>query len=220
MPLISLFESRWQEAETAAPAPAGLVVLRLSVLRDFAYFLHAEKSRALSNAAPTAVGELQSLENRLEVARAREVFQCHRLEEALNLAAQAPARKLPDLSEAILGTVDRSKLERFDRQWERAIAEAAAAANWEFWAVEAKIPIDAIEAAGLHLRQVLWPQGVPLYAESRGFSDGPSPGSPCWLGQWIWVGAASTVPSQSFRSLQGQYFSDLRWTQLFPGPAG
>jgi hypothetical protein len=85
------------------------------------------------------------------------------------------------LPEALFSSIPREKLERYDRQWEAAIAAEATHAGWKFWSLEAWVEIPLVEEWNKRLNESLWPHGIILFVENA--SGGEAPNN-IWQGRW------------------------------------
>jgi hypothetical protein len=155
-------------------------LLRLVVLRELLHGLHAEKSRLLSQGMHDDATSIRAIEARIE-----ELRNCKPLEGDLHelLSKEIKLRKrtrlLPD---AIFGSLEREKLERYDRIWEAALASEAVAQGWRVWALEAWVEISKVDEWNRRLIEQLWPHGIVLYVESGG-----SQNQNAWLGRWVCI---------------------------------
>jgi len=202
--LIEFAARRWQDAE----AHEGQILLRLSLLRDLARALHAEKSRILSHGTSGEARAIQRTENKIESLKSNSLS-TSTLEEALQ-SNEAP-RIRESLPGKLFEVVDADKLQRSDRQWELAIAAEALRLRWNFWSVKGTIPIEQIEKVGLALERSIWPHGVSLFADSLDFSSKP----PQWEGVWTMVFHAKIDPQALFPGTQHPDFSLPKWKLLF-----
>jgi hypothetical protein len=167
-------------------------LLRLSILRDITRSLHAQKSRCLSTGRRDLATALRTWEDRLH-----ELRNTSRLEGDLTqlVSGAAEIRKRTRLlPEALYSAIEREKLERYDRQWEAAIAAEASTLGWRFWSLEAWVEITLVEEWNQRLTEQLWPSGIVLFVESSP-TQGPSGQSvggmgmefPLWHGRWICI---------------------------------
>jgi len=153
-------------------------LLRLVVLRDLVHELHAQKSRFLSQGKRDDALSIREIETRIETLRTSKPLSGD-LNELLFQPMQLKKRTrvLPD---ALFGVIEREKLERYDRQWEAAIASEAFGQGWRLWSLDARIEIPKIDEWNRRLLDSLWPDGIVLYVESGG-----APASPAWQGRWM-----------------------------------
>ncbi len=96
------------------------------------------------------------------------------------------------LPEALYTVIDREKLERYDRQWEAAIAAEACNMGWSLWRLQAWVEITLVEEWNQRLNDQLWPSAVVLFVESSGEAAGTaksthSPEFLAWHGRWYLV---------------------------------
>jgi hypothetical protein len=175
--VISQSAERWKNA-------AGFdetTLLRLAILRDLARHLHTERSRSLAHGKKDQVANLKNWE-----AKAEELRKCSPLDGDLQnllegkVALQKRTRLLPD---QFFTHMDRAKIERYDRQWEYALAAEACFIRWKFWALETWVHIPEIQNWNQKLEDILWPNGVVLFSEnvSKEMRDD------MWNGRWILI---------------------------------
>jgi hypothetical protein len=197
---------RWRHCDSSPFA--GL--LRLSILRELMRELHAQKSRSLAAGQREGARALKIWENRLTELRSHP-----KLEGDLSdlVCGRGDARKRTRLlPEALYSAIPRDKLDRYDRQWETAIAAEACSMGWRFWSLEAWIEITLAEEWNRRLQDQLWPSALVLFAESAESSSasgsrkaqppstavaplgaasaegGPlTPETALWRGRWILV---------------------------------
>ncbi len=156
-------------------------LLRLVILRDLARKLHSERSQRLASGKKDLLSVLKSWE-----IKAEELRKCSPLEGDLQdllegkTILQKRTRLLPD---TFFTHLEREKIERYDRQWEYAIAAEACIIRWRFWALEAWIQISEIEAWNHKLEDILWPNGVTLFTENTSQSIQGE----LWQGRWVLV---------------------------------
>jgi len=210
--LLDAAELHWKKTEDSADAG----ILRLSILRDLSYEIHAEKSRVLSSGTSREALILKNLENKIEafkLGHSSNSILTANLKQLLEaqLPAQAAVSAPFVFPEKLEQVLPREKIDRYDRQWEHAIVEEALYLKWNFWSLKSQVPLAQIEEANHLLRTQLWPQGIVLFAESIGFLPTP----PQWSGQWTLVCQNEFVPDQSCVALIEQYFSATEWKLLF-----
>jgi hypothetical protein len=174
-------ESRWHDC-TGPDAP----LLKLATLRELVRGLHIERSRCLATGRKEETLAIKFWESRAE-----ELRNSSSLDGGLKelLAGAPPARKRTRLlPEALLASLDKSRFERYDRQWEAALAAEACTLGWRFWALDAWVEVSQAEEWNARLQELSWPYAVVLFAE-------PAPGSeratdsdaPLWRGRWTLV---------------------------------
>ncbi len=155
-------------------------LLRLVVLRELLHGLHAEKSKLLSHGMRQDAASIRGIESRIE-----ELRNCKPLDGDLRdllsneVKLKKRTRLLPD---AIFSSLEREKLERYDRTWEAALTSEAVSQGWRIWALEAWVEISKVDEWNRRLVEQLWPHGVVLFVESAG-----SQNTSAWLGRWICV---------------------------------
>lgn len=185
--LVASHAERWRHCEGAAEA----TLLRLAILRDIIRALHAQKSTCLATGRRDLVQELKRWETRLHELRSQ--FKLEGQADLVSLVEGSdPVRKRTRLlPEALFSSIEREKLERYDRQWELALAAEAAALGWRFWALEAWVEITLVEEWNNRLGEQLWPSGIVLFVESSPVQgpavDAGGKESPLWRGRWIAV---------------------------------
>jgi hypothetical protein len=181
--LLAESSERWRQREGARDA----TLLRLVILRDLVRALHAQKSRFLATGQKSQAQSLKDWEARID-----ELKGCSPLEGDLYelLSGTRRARKRTRLlPEALYSSIEREKLERYDRQWEAAIAAEGASLGWRFWSLSASVEIMSVEAWNRRLAEQIWPHGITLYVEggnAPGAALAGAPGQvPSWPGRWI-----------------------------------
>jgi len=85
--------------------------------------------------------------------------------------------------------LDRDKLQRYDRKWEKTIAAEAISLHWKFWCLDSWVQISYIEEWNKYLTTRLWPHGLVLSTESalslKNDILHPTNTVPLWRGHWI-----------------------------------
>jgi hypothetical protein len=156
-------------------------LLRLSILRGLVNELHAQKSRYLSQGKRNEAGSIRGVESKIDELRGAKSLsgELGELMSSENKIVKR-TRVLPD---SLFSALEREKLERYDRQWEAALASEALSLGWKVWSLEASVEIPKVEEWNRLLVEQLWPDGVVLFVESAG-----QPGTtPVWHGRWITV---------------------------------
>jgi hypothetical protein len=173
---------RWRHCEGQPES----TLLRLAILREITRLLHSQKSRCLAAGRRDLVTSLRNWESRLQELRNQP-----RLEGDLAtlVSGHSELRKRTRLlPEALYGAIEREKLERYDRQWEAALAAEACSLGWCFWRLESWVEITLVEEWNQRLNEQLWPSGVVLYVESSGAPGGDRGRDfPLWHGRWLMV---------------------------------
>lgn len=181
--IISLFSADWNDASSAE----GAEILKLSLLRSVILKLHAEKSTLLARGLRNEAAELKEWETKIVKLREKSDLESDLLQ--LILDNHTFPKKKRNLPEDFFQTFDRDKFTRYDREWEKAIAAAAVAQDWNFWKLEAWVKIERLEDWERHLAKSIWPHGVLLYTEAApatSLLENESPTSPpIWKGCWI-----------------------------------
>lgn len=165
-------------------------LLRLAILRDLVSALHAEKSRFLSQGNRDSAASLRNIEERLD-----ELRNCHPLDgtlSALISGKRKPEKRSRELPTGLFERLERGKIERYDRQWEKALAAEALAQGWEIWSLETEVEISRVDDWNQKLVSRLWPKGIVLFVETVEMHAMASPLPPLtpphfWKGRWICV---------------------------------
>ena len=176
-------------------------LLRLSLLRDILRKLHSDRSRCLVQGLKLETADIRDCENKIEALK-----DCSPLEGDLLkiLSGEIKCKKKTRLvPEKLWTSIEREKLERYDRHWEFAIASEALSQGWKLWNLETEIPVATIEEENRKIGETLWPTGIVLFAETVSFAAN----SPNWHGRWLVVMHPDTS-SDSMSSLG-------RWKLLF-----
>ena len=194
-------------------------ILRLAILRDLSRQLHAERSMHLAQGKIPQGQTLEQIELQLAAIRGREkLLSAQSLEEALSQASGQEAIKT-EIPESLAAIIPRSKLERYDRQWEAALATGAFQRGWAIWELYTTIQVAKAEVFHKHLSQSLWPKGLILFVESGNPSSNIEEGS--WNGHWFITSISSLNPAHleieaSPGVRTGGSFSAPTWHPLFP----
>ncbi len=156
-------------------------LLRLSLLRDLAALLHSEKSRSMVLGSEKELPQLEELTGRLQALRKS------RLEKPLKNLLETESLELnPDLED--LPEELSSKLNRFDRRFEKTMTAEALRIGWQINFLDAWVEIQEAEHWHHRLTQELPPRGVLLFAESAPeSSEKPPVKKPeiqFWHGRW------------------------------------
>lgn len=211
------FQKRWNQYGTKKHAP----LLRLALLRELYFFIHAEKSRLLAISDLKNYKNLSALSERILAAQNAKSFEGS-LDRILSgrmkfAQAKSPSLLPPKLSKKLL----EKKLERADRLWERALILQAARDGWDFYLLEAKVKIESAQLWDKTLSKTLLPQGVVIFAESaktgsaekvkKTATTAPS----LWHGQWLCVIQNGIDPQKFFTPPRAAL--DLKWSLIMRG---
>ncbi len=178
--LLRPYSERWEEIEQADET----TLVRLSLLRDLVREIHAEKSSLLAKGSRDEASKYRSLENRIN-----DVRSAARLDQPLwqlldpETEFKKRTRLLP---ETLFNFIPKNRFERYDRQWECAIAAEAASIGWKFWALDAWVEIPEAENWHRKLSAQLLPHGIILFAETLQDSAVPHDAD-SWHGRWFVV---------------------------------
>ena len=186
--LLDSHSERWRHCEGQPES----TLLRLAILRDIVRALHAEKSNYLAKGRKDLTQEIRKWETRLYDLRNEAKIEGELLQ---LISGDGPLRKRTRLlPEALFTSIERDKLDRYDRQWEHALAAEASTLGWRFWALEAWVEITLVEEWNARLSEQLWPTGVVLFVESSSTNSPKTPPPsamelecPIWRGRWILV---------------------------------
>lgn len=170
--------SRWKFCEGLPESD----LLRLAVLRDLVHGLHAEKSRFLAHGQRESASSIRTIEDRIEDMRNCKPLSGD-LETLLSGTALGLKKRTRILPDSVFASLDREKFERYDRQWEAALASEGISIGWKIWALEACIDVPQIDAWHKTLTEQLWPHGIVLFVESA--RDNAISSTSAWLARWI-----------------------------------
>jgi len=160
-------------------------LLRLAVTRDLMHSLHAEKSRFLSKGQREEASKMKAYEKKIEEIRSSAPLSAQ-LQDILS-GTSALKKRTRLLPEALFGVLSREKFERYDRQWEAALASEANQIGWDFFGLEAKLEIQKIDEWNKRLTERLWPNGIVLFVESISLESEKDSMPATWHGRWIVV---------------------------------
>jgi hypothetical protein len=186
-------------------------LLRIAITRDLMHALHADKSRLLSQGQRDQSATFKGHEKRMDEIRCSSPLSGD-LRDVLSgtVKLKKRTRLLP---EALLANIAREKLERYDRQWELALASEACSLGWSFWAFEVRLDIAKIDEWNRKLNETIWPNGIVLFIESITLEN-----DAIWHGRWTLVlKPAFQKPDEFFPQL-AQWAgakSPVTWKLLF-----
>ena len=157
------------------------LLLRLCLLRGLIRKLHAEKSKYLARGLKKECLDIKEWERKLsELKDASSLqFDLPALDEHIESPGFKKKKRL--LPEAFFRVFERQKFDRYDREWEAAMASEAIQAGWRFWSLKAWVKIDQVEGWEQRLSDRLWPHGAILFAESGTLLNS------YWEGTWTLV---------------------------------
>jgi hypothetical protein len=160
-------------------------LLRLAVTRDLMHSLHAEKSRFLSKGQRDEASKMKAYEKKIDEIRSSAPLSAELRD---ILSGSAPLKKRTRLlPEALFGVLSREKFERYDRQWEAALASEANQIGWDFYGLDAKLEIQKIDEWNNRLKEHIWPNGIVLFVESVSLESEKGTQPATWQGRWIIV---------------------------------
>lgn len=139
----------WTECEGKAEEN----LLRLSLLRELSFRLHAEQSRLLAAGKKDDARTLKNDENHIDQLR---------LQNGQEISSQM--KKV--FPKEFLKLIPPEKLVRQDRHWECAMAAEALQIGWNFWTLTTTIRVYDLEPWHHAFQNGLWPHGVVLWAEN------------------------------------------------------
>ena len=214
--------SNWNDCNELS----GKRVLQLSLLRQLIRKLHSEKSRYLARGLRKEAQDLKEWELKIQNLRERPSLN-EDLATLLQSSAPLNKAKQQRLPEALFQRIDSEKLNRYDREWEKAIASEAIHLGWNFWSFTLWVKVDLIEEWEKKLSSVLWPHGVILFAENYGqktsFHVDELNSTTLWQGQWTLVmDSRFQHPSEILSSLTSvQELPENppaapKWARLYP----
>jgi hypothetical protein len=206
---------RWQDS-------AGLeetTLLRLALLRDLIRRLHAEKSACMARGQKAESQAFGETEKRLTELRGAATLDAP-LDELL-LRTSPIRRRTRLLPEALHSFIPKDRFDRYDRQWETAIAAEALSQGWRFWMLDAWVRIADAEEWHHQLGEHLHPHGLILFAESAPDALAAHAPPDLWHGQWhIVLKPRFLTPDFRVQELSGT--SDQpqppRWRLLYSPP--
>jgi hypothetical protein len=168
---------RWKSVGTLPESD----LLRLAITRDLMHDLHADKSRFLSKGQKEQTAFFKSHEKKMEEIRCSSPLNGD-LKDILSgsVKLKKRTRLLPD---GLFTNIAREKFERYDRQWEAAVASEACQLSWPFWALDASLDLQKIDDWNRRLNSFLWPNGIVLFVESISLENEAA----TWTGRWILV---------------------------------
>ncbi len=184
-----------QESWDALQGQPYAQILRRTLLRDFARFLHAERSRKIQKNAQETPDELRDLDKKVD--HLLEVELASRTFDALFANPWTLPRVPRHISQGILQSLGPEKFSRFDRKWEQQMVCDAIHGMWTFWNLDAWIEVLKAETFHEKLAKGLWPVAVVLFTESApGGLEKPllRTDRPLWKGRWVI--ACSKNPAQ------------------------
>lgn len=213
--LIESEETRWSETQLHPYSQ----IFRTGILRDLSRSIHAERSRFLSEQTDSELPSLEKLESAMDSLLNVDLSDA-RLDSILNQSAQKLAPLPSVLPNELKAAIPADKLDRFDRKWERRIAELAALSKWTFWTLDAWIQIFHAEKFHKAIAQALWLKGLVLFVESVPEARLDATAVPIWKGRWFTVFSPNEANSgpEILTSLPGLSMEpdQPRWTRIFP----
>ena len=212
--LLTLATDRWRLCESADTP----TVVKLALLRDLVRSIHALKSRSLGKGNRTEAQSLKHWEAKIEDLRLAHSLEGE-LDQVLNREAES-RKKTRIVPQALYNSLEKEKLERYDRQWELAIAAEAISSGWRLWTLEVWVEIAVVEAWEKKLADMIWPQGVLLFAEAVPAAQSADvTSSSHWHGRWYVAfhpqitAGESVVKAQNLPGSAGP--GPTRWKVLF-----
>lgn len=195
------------------------LILRISILRDLSRWFHAERSLHMAQGKIPQGQNLEQIEAKMAWVRGQpDQIASAPLEELLEPLPTGPAY-VTALPLALGAVIPHSKLNRYDRHWEAALAVQAWERKWTFWELTATIQIQKAEVFHKHLSKLLWPKGVILFVESPPDAK-PISEADGWTGRWVFIAISSLRPQhlqlESSPGLAPKAPDPIHWRQLFP----
>jgi hypothetical protein len=173
---IEAASERWERVEGLPETD----LLRLAITRDLMHALHADKSRLLSQGQREQGVFFKGHEKRMDEIRSSSPLTGD-LRDILSGTTKLKKRTRL-IPEALFSSIAREKLERYDRQWEAALASEACTQGWLFWTFEVRLDIAKIDVWNKRLNDTIWPNGVVLFIESVTLEN-----DAIWQGRWTLV---------------------------------
>lgn len=180
--VLDLYAERWKRCSSKD----GRVVLRLAILRDFMRELHAERSRALATDQREKAEGFKQWEEAIDALRGSPEIARPDSDLAQVFTGERKGSKPgpPVLPQALVEAIGPERIQRYDREWEAAIAGEAYRSGWGFWTVDVWVRVAEAEHFDDNLGERISPHGAVLFAEAVG-ADSPVEGAE-WLGRW-WI---------------------------------
>ena len=185
--MIQGLEKRWGDAQKS---PHGSLA-QLVLLRELSRAVHAEKSWCLASGFPEEAEDLHAIEDKVDGLLANNGFKGSLADVLANpnpAIGPESGEKRWVLPKNVKDIIPSEKLERYDRNWEKAIACEAAKQGWDFWKLSASVQVAEAQACEDSLNKALANHGYILFAdtaENSGLSEEFRQG--IWPGQWILV---------------------------------
>ncbi len=196
--------SLWKKCDHLAET----TLLRLAILRDLLFRVHAEKSKVLSSENDQPMRELQVLEERIqELRQAQNLNQP--LSQLLSEKQSSGSKKMRELPKDLdfeKAKIDAKKFQRFDRLWEKALLSEGLEIGWDFWILQASVQMQYAEKWHTDFAKLLFPKGILLFTETNPnipFYASEDPHT-LWHGRWMVLLKPDFSPSHlELQNLQG-----------------
>lgn len=216
--LLDPYEQRWTHPYESK---VECELHRLSALRDLSRAIHARRSAMLAQGEQSQARAYRNWE--AQINRLRDLSSLNvPFSEVLFMQPDPKKPKFHFIPEGLAAAITREKFERYDREWEKALAAQACVAGWRFWAIEVWVEISKAEEFHLGLVQTIDPHGIVLFSESSSTADAPMgvrPSAPDrWHGRWILaVQPRFETPEFRINSLPGVTLNEghPQWKHLF-----
>jgi len=170
-------EKQWNQCKNQSDKD----ILRLAILRKLSLFIHKEKSNEYRSKDSVL---LKKIENKLINMQNIDLNSVSISQLLINKSVKKMRNS--ELPDKIFLTVDKEKINRIDRVWEKTLLTEAIQSNWSLWSLVVWILLSEAENFHNDLSKKMWPTGITLFVES--LSSTKKKGTAMiWQGKWFLI---------------------------------
>lgn len=166
-------------------------ILKIDILRDAYFFLHNLHSAQQTNNQEFSHFELTQMEQNIINSISKMTFTEDFIQILRNNQPPPPPIEIP---KSLFQIIKESKLNRFDRVFEKSLAYFGYKENCTFFELTYKINLKNVQKFHENLKTKLWPHALVLFVE--GESDNASSMKNHWTGIWTIMLLPQTTTDQ------------------------